>query len=270
MSGFNSLRISLLLVLFVLLSFVSGAQDTTSSPTPGAVQWSARDMTYRGKNYDPLDSSYYTKKQQKQFKKYQDHQYFFLPKPRNMYEVGFGFGLYNISSDIPSLMLWQKGGGGFHLHVRKSLGYMFSARIQYVYGVGKNLDVQPTAAFDAPYTKFQDYTPIYYATNTQPATPIYRATRTEASQLSLDLIVNVGNINFHQARNQLSYYAYLGIGGFAYKTLVNATDATLQPYNFGNTGNNALKIDAKANNKTVRKALQKGMDKTYDMAADNG
>lgn len=268
-----------LLALFTTMSaFGALAQEAgsntttppaTTTPTPGAPQWSARDMTYRGKNYDVLDSTYYTKKQLKQWRQYQDHQNPFPPKPRSMYEIGFALGLYNVSADIPSLMFWQKGGGGFSFHARKSWGYAFSTRLQYIYGVGKNLDVQPTQSFDAPYTKL-GYVPRYYATSSNPATDVYRATRTEASQLTLDLIFNVGNISFHNERNKLSYYGYVGIGGLAYKTLVNATNAAEVAYNFGATGNNALNIDPKATNKDVRKSLQSKMDKTYDVAAENG
>src|SRR5580698_7832942 len=160
---------------------------TTTSVTPtSSLQWSNRDMTYRGKNYDVMDSSYYPKFRAKQFKKYMDHQEIFPPKPRNQWEIGFGLGLYNVIGNVPTLMLWQKGGGGFNVNVRKSLGYIFSLRAQYIYGVAKNLDKQPTVSFDGPYTQF-GYVPINYATTAQPVTPIYRDTRTESSMFSLDL-----------------------------------------------------------------------------------
>ena len=48
-----------------------GAAGTgTATPTSANPQWSNRDMTYRGKNYDVLDSAYYPKFRRKQFKKY--------------------------------------------------------------------------------------------------------------------------------------------------------------------------------------------------------
>src|SRR5271169_5648846 len=73
-----------------------GATPTaTTTPTPG-LQWSNRDMTYRGKNYDVMDSAYYPKFRRKQFHKYIDHQEIFPPKPRNQWEIGFGLGLYNV------------------------------------------------------------------------------------------------------------------------------------------------------------------------------
>lgn len=265
-----------MLLLSGLSMLATGALMAQETPAPtnapaaaggaaGTPQWSSRDMTYRGKGYDVLDSAYYGKKQRKQYHQYMEHQTAFPPMPRNQYEVGLGFGLYNISGDIPSLMLWQKGGGGLHLHVRKAWGYIFSTRLQYIYGVAKSLDVQPTQSYDAPYLG-QGYTPLNMVTPTQSATSVYRAIRMESSQLNLDMIFNVKNISFHQARNTMSFYGYLGLGGLAYKTRVNALDGNYQAYNF--VGTTGIIKDPKASNKSVRKDLQSKMDKTYESNAE--
>ncbi len=238
---------------------------TTATTTPSnTMQWANRDMTYRGKNYDPLDSAYYPKFRRKQFKKYMDHQELFPPKPRNQWEIGGGLGQYNVIGNVPTLMLWQKGGFGASFNVRKSLGYIFSMRLQYIYGVAKNLDRQATTSYDAPYTLY-NYVPAYYATPSQPANPVYRASRMEASQLSLDLMFNAYNINFHKARNSVSFFGLFGLGGLGYKTRINALDGNFQPYNFG-----TIVKDPKGTNNSIRKALQSKMDNTYESVADNG
>jgi OOP family OmpA-OmpF porin len=241
----------------------NAATSTTVTPT-SAPQWSNRDMTYRGKNYDVLDSAYYPKFRSKQFHKYIDHQEIFPPKPRNQWEIGFGLGLYNVIGNVPTLMLWQKGGGGLNLNVRKSLGYIFSLRAQYIYGVGKNLDRQPTTSYDAPYTNF-GYVPLQYAVAGSSADAVYRATRTESSQLSLDLMFNAYNINFHHARNSISFFGYFGLGALGYKTRVNALDGNFDPYQFS-----TIVTDPTAKTNKIRKDLQKGMDKSYESVADNG
>lgn len=241
-------------------------QPTDASATPApqpATQWSNRDMTYRGKNYDIMDSAYYPKFRSKQFHKYMEHQEAFPPKPRNMWEVGFGLGLYNVIGNIPTLMLWNKGGGGINLNVRKSLGYIFSLRMQYIYGVAKNLDRQPTQSYDAPYTAY-GYIPLQNSTPTDTANSVYRSTRMESSQLNLDLVFNAYNINFHKARNSISFFGYFGLGALAYKTRVNALDGGFAPYQFGTIVKNPAD-----GNKKVRKALQSGMDKSYESAAEN-
>ena len=237
----------------------------TPSATPAtSLQWANRDMTYRGKNYDVLDSAYYPKFRKKQFKKFVDHQELFPPKPRNQWEIGGGFGLYNVIGNIPTLMLWQKGGGGLHAEVRKSWGYIFSTRLEYIYGVAKNLDRQATTSYDAPYTTF-GYVPLQYATSTNPANAIYRASRMESSQLTLDLMFNSHNIRFHSDRNAISFFGYFGIGALGYKTRINALDGNYNPYNFS-----TIVTDPSASAKTIRKELQSAMDKSYETPADNG
>jgi hypothetical protein len=263
-----------LLAIALLLMLTQGAWGQESqTPAPAAtstavpttsLQWSNRDMTYRGKNYDVLDSAYYPKFRRKQYKKFMDHQEAFPPKPRNQWEIGGGFGLYNVIGNIPTLMLWQKGGGGLHAEVRKSWGYIFSTRLEYIYGVAKNLDRQPTQSFDAPYTSF-GYVPLQYATTATPASSIYRASRMESSQLTLDLMFNTHNISFNRARNAISFFGYVGIGALAYKTRINALDANYQPYNFG-----TIVPNPSASTKTIRKELQSKMDNSYESVADNG
>ncbi|NDC42553.1 MAG: hypothetical protein EBZ77_13575, partial [Chitinophagia bacterium] len=127
------------LLLTACLAILAGSMFAQEAPAPaatpaaGAPQWSSRDMTYKGQNYDVLDSTYYPKKRLKQYRQYMDHQNAFPPKPRNQWEVGAGIGLYNINGDIPSLSFFRKGGGGLHLQVRKAWGYVFSTRLQYIY-----------------------------------------------------------------------------------------------------------------------------------------
>lgn len=263
LSGFSLIASQALFAQETPTPTTAPATGTAAAGTP---QWSSRDMTYRGKGYDVLDSAYYGKKHRKQYHQYMEHQTAFPPIPRNQFEVGFGFGLYNVSGDIPSLNFFQKGGGGIHLQVRKAWGYAFSTRLQYVYGVAKNLDVQPTESFDAPYTN-QGYTPLNMATSTNPANSVYRASRMESSQLNLDLILNIKNISFHQARTGMSFYGYFGLGALGYKTRVNALDANYAQYNFG-AGTGGLNIDPKASNSKVRKDLQSKMDKTYESNGD--
>ena len=239
---------------------------TAGTPAAGAPQWSNRDMTYRGKNYDVLDSSYYPKRRLKQYRQYMDHQGFFPPKPRNQWEIGVGFGQYNVLGDIASLNMFQKGGYGLNLHVRKAWGYVFSTRFDYTYGIGKNLDLTPTQSFDAPYTlpaASGAYVPLQYAGPGKPATNVYRATRTESSQYNLDLMFNLYNINFHQSRNAISFYGYLGLGVLKYKTRVNALDGSYSAYDF-----NSIVKDPSAKPKDIRKELQSKMDNTYESDAD--
>lgn len=257
------LLVSYLVCFFSQYIFAQESQPIDTTKPKGTLQWSNRDMTYRGKNYDVLDTAYIPKYRMKQQKKYLNHQSVFPAKPRNMWEIGAGFGLYNVIGNVPSLMLWQKGGGGLNINVRKSWGYMFSTRLQYIYGIGKNLDVTPTTGYETPYSTL-GYTPIYLATPASPAVAIYRATRTEASQLSLDFIFSSHNISFNRDRNAVLFFGYFGVGAYGYKTRVNGLDNNSQLYDFGK-----LVSDPKASASTIRKDLQSKMDNSYESVAAN-
>jgi OOP family OmpA-OmpF porin len=253
-----SMNKSLLLFAFFLsLAKISVGQESQQQTGPAAPQWSNRDMTYRGKNYDIMDSAYYPKFRATQFRKYMEHQEAFPPKPRNMWEVGLGLGIYNVIGEIPTRLF---GGGGFNLNVRKALGYMFSMRLQYMYGVAKNLDGQQTFNYEAPYTQL-GYTPAYATTAPNLADSVYRYSRTESSMLSLDFIFNLHNISFHRAKTTVSFFGYFGLGGLGYKTRMNALKSDYGKYAFGSL---ATPTDKKSK---IRKDLRSKMDDSWETAA---
>ncbi len=127
-------------------AFAQESGNTTGGSASGA-SFGSRDMTYRGESYDVLDTSYVPGRRMDQHRKFLNHQTNFPAKPRNMWELGISGGLYNISGDVPSLMLWDKGGYGFGAHVRKALGYVGSVRLDYNYGIGKGLEFQPSSGY---------------------------------------------------------------------------------------------------------------------------
>ena len=170
-------------LLLAGLCSVLGVQAFAQESPTGSAQWSGRDMTYRGQNYDVLDSSYVPASRMEQHRKFLNHQYVFPAKPRNMWEIGVGGGLYNVMGDVPSLMLWRKGGFGFHGHVRKSWGYLISTRLQYNYGIAKGLQWQEARnyAYNPAWNQFYSG-----AGNAQgnPSEPIFYNYRMESHQLN--------------------------------------------------------------------------------------
>src|SRR5690606_17676143 len=96
----TNFRSFLLLAIFMMLP-VSRllAQETEPPGAPASVSWSERDMTYRGGSYDVLDTNYVPAFRMDQHRKFLNHEYQFPAKPRNMWEIGVGFGLYNVSAD---------------------------------------------------------------------------------------------------------------------------------------------------------------------------
>lgn len=250
-------------LLLAGLCSVIGVQSAFAQE--GSAQWSGRDMTYRGQNYDVLDSSYVPGSRMEQHRKFLNHQYVFPAKPRNMWEIGVGGGLYNLFADVPTLMLWEKGGYGFHGHVRKSFGYVISARLQYNYGIAKGLQWQEAYNYKYNTAWNQAYSPAGNPGGTAPDR-IYYNYRMESHQLNLDMIASTNNIRFHKARTGMSIYGFIGLGGLAYKTRVNTMDAGGNPYDFQTIVGATPQLFA--DKKDVKTALQNQMDDTYDMAAE--
>ncbi|MBL7719164.1 MAG: hypothetical protein JNL72_10050 [Flavipsychrobacter sp.] len=223
-------------------------------------------MTYRGQNYDVLDSSYVPGSRMEQHRKFLNHQYVFPSKPRNMVEIGIGGGLYNVMGDVPSLMLWRKGGYGLHGHIRKSWGYVMSTRLQYNYGIAKGMQWQEAYNYGA-----NPAWNAYYnaAGNAQgaPSQKVHYNYRMESHQLNLDMIASTNNIRFHKARTGMSIYGFIGIGALAYNTRVNALNASGAAYDFDAIVGTTPRIYENRND--IRTAMQDQMDDTYETEAEN-
>jgi hypothetical protein len=86
-----------------------------------------------GASYDVKDSSLVPGKRMPQHTEFLNGTYNFPAKPRNQWEIGIKGGLFQVSGDIPAKFVSP----GFGLHVRKAFGYIFSMRLEYLYGVGK-------------------------------------------------------------------------------------------------------------------------------------
>src|SRR6187200_3220575 len=92
-----------------------------------------------GASYDVKDSSLIPSKRMPQHTEFLNGTYNFPAKPRNQSEIGLKVGLMNVSGDIPSQLAFPSAG----LHVRKAFGYIFSMRLEYMYGTGKGRTFNP-------------------------------------------------------------------------------------------------------------------------------
>lgn len=260
------------LLLAGLCSLMS-AQPVFAQETETA-KWSSRDMTYRGQSYDVLDSNYVPGSRMSQHRKFLNHQYAFPAKPRNMWELGVGLGSYNVSGDVPNLMFWNaKGGGyGFHAHIRKAWGYVFSTRLQYNYGVAKGLEWQEDRnyRYNPAWAAPGRYIPQDINDLNRKTDPVFWNYRMESHQLNVDLIASTNNIKFHKAKTGVSIYGLVGIGALAFNTRVDALDGAGQTYNFYNiVGDPNTQPQIHENHKAIQKKLQDGMDGTYETDAEN-
>jgi outer membrane protein OmpA-like peptidoglycan-associated protein len=196
----------------------------------------------------------------------------FPAKPRNMWEIGISTGIATVSGDIPSKVFTAPN---FGLHVRKSFGYIFSLRLQYINTVDKGMHWLASqnfaknsawAAYNAP---LRSNTGVI--TGSVPARgtnfdQVYYNYKTHIQDLGLQGIFTINNIRFHKQKTGILLYGGGGIGASLYNTMVNALDANGNTYR---TLFNATASGTNSNRKDVLKSLKAGMDKTYETKADN-
>ena len=241
-----------------------------------------------------IDSPFIAKSNMPQQKDFWNNTYNFPAKPRNMWEVGASFGVPTISGDIPVVLPTF----GFSAHVRKSIGYLFSIRVQYVNAVAKGMMWQPSAVntknvawLDNSVAGFGGNLPLgqgYNASyrdevgNLRPLSPtlnggkaqfIYANYKTNLQDLSIQGIITLNNLRFHKNKTKFTIYGGAGIGFTAYHSMVNALDASGKNYTklfndvFAATVNgNGLNL---SNSKNIKKSLKDGMDNTYETEAQS-
>ena len=242
-----------------------------------------------GSSYDVKDSSLVPSKSMAQHSEFLNGTYNFPAKPRNQWELGIKVGSFNVSGDIPSQLTFPSAG----LHIRKAFGYIFSMRMEYMYGRGKGRTFNPADNFgkntayginlptaqiySAPFLDNGGVnTPVRVvsskyrwtgnlADRTVPFEQVYYNYKTTAHDLSLQGLVTLNNIRFHKAKTGFNFYAFAGIGATVYDTKVNALNSSNAKYNYASiTPNGVYK-----NRKDTYKALKNLQDKTYETDAEN-
>lgn len=226
-----------------------------------------------GASYDVKDSSLIPGKRMSQHSEFLNGTYNFPAKPRNQWEIGIKGGLFQVSGDIPAKFLSP----GFGVHVRKAFGYIFSLRMEYMYGIGKGQSwriaenfFKNTAwagrGYFAPYRTLAG--PVVFQ-NGAGATSnandkIFYNYKTTTQDLSIQGVVTLNNIRFHKSKTGFNVYGFAGVGGSVYDTKVDALDGNNQKYNF-----NTIAQSSFDNRKSKIKELKNLQDGEYETPAEN-
>jgi len=232
-----------------------------------------------GASYDVKDSSLIPAKRMPQHSEFLNGTYNFPAKPRNQWEIGVKAGMFAISGDVPGLTPTP----GFGLHVRKAFGYVFSMRLEYMYGIGKglhwlganNFGRNPawSTKYVAPLLGMHPATtqPAFFNTVTggllAPNTPIERIFynyKSKVQDLSLQGVVTLNNIRFHKSKTGFNMYGFGGVGATVYRVDINALNENGNKYNFSTIPDGTHKT-----RKDTRKDLKDLLDDTYETPADN-
>lgn len=210
--------------------------------------------TTTGTGYDVMDSSVISSRRMPQYTNFKQGLENYPAKPRNQWEVGVKVGTFNISGDVAS----KFPSPGFGVHIRKALGYVFSLRLEYMYGIGKGQNWLRSANYmNNPAWVNNGYTPAN--------TPfVYYNYKSTVQDLALEGVFSLNNIRFFKSKSGVNFYALVGLGGTIYDTRVNALDKNGQRYNFSGIPQGTYKT-----RKSVRDALKSLMDNTYETPAEN-
>ena len=206
-----------------------------------------------GTSYDVQDSSLITRKRLPQHNEFMNNAYPFPAKPRNQWEVGIKGGLFNIFGDVPTV--FPTFGGG--LHVRKALGYMFSLRAEFMYGVGKGLSWKGRGSGINRAWRGEGY-------GVAPFDIVFDNYRTVMKDLNLQAIISFNNIRFHQAKSNWNAYGIVGLGASWYKTNINALNDAGNPYDFSTI----TVLNVYKERKETKNQLKDLMDDSYETAAE--
>ena len=202
--------------------------------------------------YDVKDSSLIPASRQPQHNEFLNNAYPFPAKPRNQWEIGIKGGLSSVAGDVRSLFPT----GGFGVHVRKALGYVFSLRAEYTWNRARGLNFSASQG----YTK----NPAWAGYNLAAGDKVFYNYKTTIQDLSIQGVVTLNNVRFHKAKSGFNIYAFGGIGGTIYDTWVNTRNgAALYTTLFNSTASGTY-----SNRKDVRKILKAGMDKSYETHAE--
>jgi outer membrane protein OmpA-like peptidoglycan-associated protein len=215
----------------------------------------AQDM---GRSYDVRDSSLIPTKRLAQHNEFLNNAYPFPAKPRNEWEIGIKGGYTYGITDIPN---WGPT-GGFGVHVRKALGYVFSLRAEYDWIRLRGLSYQPTQAYGR-----NPVLASYYGTGSATGTNkdlIFYNYRSTVHELSLQGVFTINNINFHKAKTGFNMYFFGGPGLATYSTFYKTVDGSGKPYNYtGVTGPYDYK-----HRKDVRSQLKSLLTGSWNTMAD--
>ncbi len=241
-----SKRHLLFTLLFIMLGYIPllAQDDGDDYPYP----------PFRSEEYSDFVSS----KKQDQQDKFLDRKYNFPSRPKDKIEVGISIGPLLVSGDVKTGLGshgWSASGNfspkiGIGGHVRKSLGYVFSLRGNFMMGSTWGRNWQWTRGWSESSINFDPYfipnkslagsayyddynedfkTPNYVNANGVGRNVFYNY-KTKIKELSVSGIFNLHNIRFHKRQTCLDLYGLVGVGGLAYRTFQDQLDANGNEY----------------------------------------
>jgi OmpA-OmpF porin, OOP family len=214
----------------------------------------------------PTDDKYIAPKDTATHKQWRKGKHQFPGRPRDMWQVGLGGGSFLISGDVKSQFGW-----GSSIHVRKSLGYILSLKLEYMFGQARGLNYQASDAGAypqiAPFPITRDGQTVITPGKYGLSDPFYMNFKMgQWHAASAQMVVNINNIAFHRPSNKWSLNAIFGVGLAGYNTRYDALDKNGLAYDFSNVAN-GLDVTKVADRQTVRDNTKGILDGDYETLA---
>jgi OmpA-OmpF porin, OOP family len=238
MKGFNLFSVAMLTLATTTASFAQ--QDDVTAPA----------STSKTTDNAGFDDAFMKDKDKANNADWRSGKSKFPSKPKDMWELGVHGGYLQYAGDVNS-----QPGYGFGLHLRKSMGYVFSLRGNAMYGVtyglnylsskrGVGLNRQlgqfgnlPTAAASGITSDRDNYRGYGYTTpddrggnlqttggvvtSTQQqgtGLPFYYNYRSEYAEVSMQGVITLNNLKFHKERSKWDLFLIGGVGAQYYNT----------------------------------------------------
>lgn len=185
--------------------------------------------------------------------------YNYPAKPRNMWEIGVKAGLFTINGDVVS-----RASYGVGAHIRKAFGYLFSARLSYMQGIGKGMNWQRSSNYGNNAAWADRY-------NRANGDVVFYNYKSVVHDVALEGIFTLTNVRFHKAKAGVNLYALIGAGAMIYDTHVNALNDqgnATNPFSPAYTFNNVPQ-GTWDTRKDVKDQLKDILDDTYETQAEN-
>ncbi len=180
-------------------------------------------------------------------------------KPNSMWELGVGLGYSFVSGDVEAPFF---AGYGVGLHLRKAINYTFSVRLEAHYLNSKGRDARPTSPLVLQQERLFRQNSNGIAGYVENGQRIHRNYRSQIIGGSVQGVVNIGNLLFHQENNKWNLYTLLGIGLNIPNTEIDLLNgSSLYDFNSVTAG---LDLDKASDRREARSNLKDLLDGDYD------
>jgi len=212
-----------------------------------------------GQSFDTFSSPKMTDKMTLnpgQNKKWRKGLYKYSAKPKDAWELGIHSGHFMLDGDVDRRL---PGGFGLGIHFRKAVHYIFSIRMDLFYGQAYGVDAQLSTHKDGGGALVEPVFEMY-----KNKVGWFPKVMTQYGYVSLQTIINIGNVLFHQERNRWNWYMVIGGGLDSHRANLDLLRRDLLPYDVSGILDKGLDHNIRSERIKIKKYVDNLYDGTYE------